>query len=296
MYHSTVLIIGLTWPEPSATAAGLRMMQLIRSFLDNNFLVMVASAARKTALSADLSHLKIDEVPIRLNHSSFDIFIKKLQPGIVLFDRYLSEEQFGWRVAEYAPGALRILDTEDLHSLRASRQRALEEGRKFYLKNWLLSDITKREIGSIYRSDLSLIISDYELDLLQNIINIDPSLLLHLPFMQDPVNKRRQQNWLSFEERHHFIFIGNGKHAPNTDAILWLNKEIWPLIRKKLPEAQLHIYGSYLPGNITKLHRPEAGFFIYGWVRETEEVLERARVNLAPLRFGLACVICRNDR
>jgi hypothetical protein len=33
----------------------------------------------------------------------------------VLFDRFMMEEQFGWRVAENCPNALRILDTEDLH-------------------------------------------------------------------------------------------------------------------------------------------------------------------------------------
>jgi hypothetical protein len=32
------------------------------------------------------------------------------------------EEQFGWRVAENCPNAVRILDTEDLHCLRLARQ------------------------------------------------------------------------------------------------------------------------------------------------------------------------------
>jgi hypothetical protein len=40
----------------------------------------------------------------------------------VLFDRFMMEEQFGWRVAEKCPNALRILDTEDLHCLRLARQ------------------------------------------------------------------------------------------------------------------------------------------------------------------------------
>ena len=38
------------------------------------------------------------------SHSSFDDFLKRIQPDIVLFDRFIMEEQFGWRVAEICPG------------------------------------------------------------------------------------------------------------------------------------------------------------------------------------------------
>jgi hypothetical protein len=44
-----------------------------------------------------------------------------LNPDIVVFDRYMTEEQFGWRVIKNCPKALRILDTEDLHFLRKAR-------------------------------------------------------------------------------------------------------------------------------------------------------------------------------
>jgi hypothetical protein len=66
-----------------------------------------------------------------LNCSSFNTFIQELNPTIVLFDRFLMEEQFGWRVAEFCPKALRILDTIVLHCLRLSRQKAFKEKRKF---------------------------------------------------------------------------------------------------------------------------------------------------------------------
>jgi hypothetical protein len=53
------------------------------------------------------------------------VFVKQLQPSIVLFDRFMIEEQFGWRVAENCPNAVRILDTEDLHCLRLARQKSM---------------------------------------------------------------------------------------------------------------------------------------------------------------------------
>jgi glycosyltransferase involved in cell wall biosynthesis len=154
------------------------------------------------------------------------------------------------------------------------------------ITDWKQADITKREIGSIYRCDLSLIISSYEMELLLNEIKIDKKILVFLPFMLDPIRETNKMNWRSFEDRKNFISIGNGKHAPNIDAIHWLKKEIWPLIRAQLQTVNLHIYGGYLPESILRLHQPKEGFFVMGRAESATEVLGVARVSLAPLRFG----------
>ena len=64
-----------------------------------------------------------------MNSSTFDEFVGELNPSIVLFDRFVVEEQFGWRVAEQCPHALRILDTEDLHFQRRERKKGHDENR-----------------------------------------------------------------------------------------------------------------------------------------------------------------------
>jgi hypothetical protein len=68
-----------------------------------------------------------NEISIELNSSSFDDFIGELKPDVVLFDRFMVEEQYGWRVAENCPNAIRILDTEDLHFLRNARHLVIKE-------------------------------------------------------------------------------------------------------------------------------------------------------------------------
>lgn len=45
----------------------------------------------------------------------------------MLFDRFMTEEQFGWRVDEICPEAVKILDTEDLHFLRKTRIEAFKK-------------------------------------------------------------------------------------------------------------------------------------------------------------------------
>lgn len=117
----TLLIIGFVWPEPNSSAAGGRMLQLITQFQQQGFSITFACPAMDSDFMADLSSLNIDKKSIALNCSSFDTFIRELNPAVVLFDRFMIEEQFGWRVAENCPDALRILDTEDLHCLRLAR-------------------------------------------------------------------------------------------------------------------------------------------------------------------------------
>lgn len=282
--HKSLLVIALVWPEPASTAAGIRMMQLLDVFQQDGYSITIASAATKSDFSADLKAFKYKTENIKMNDSSFDDFIKELKPDTVLFDRFLTEEQFGWRVAEQCPGALRILDTEDLHSLRHVRETCLKKGIEFTADAWLQNDKTKREIASIYRCDLSLIISSYELELLIDIIKIDKSLLLLLPFILVKIPDYKP--WKPFEQRTDFMFIGGGKHAPNIDAIKQLKSHIWPLIHAQLPEAKLNIYGAYLPQQVLEMHNLKEGFLVKGRVANVNEVMQSARICLAPLRFG----------
>lgn len=281
-----ILIIGAVWVEPTSSAAGSRMLQLIRFFLKQDWRVTFGTVSQKNPNSIDLNNLGVEEVSLELNNDSFNNFISELNPSIVLFDRFIMEEQFGWRVAEYGPNALRILDTEDLHCLRKSRHEALKKGINFSNEQLLNSEVAKREIASIYRSDLSLIISSSEMELLKNVFNIDDALVYHLPFFLEKIDDQKQINWKSFEEKNHFISIGNFLHAPNLDATLQLKNVIWPLIKKQLPQAELHVYGAYPTQQVTELTNKKEGFHVLGYVKDANEVIENSRVLLAPLRFG----------
>lgn len=280
-----VLFIGVHWPEPS-TGASTRIMQLIKVFLSTNYQVIFASTATETDLSYNLEDFKVEKAPIELNNANFDTFIRHLQPNVVVFDRFLTEEQFGWRVAEQVPDAIRILDTEDLHSLRTTRFAAFKKNIPFSIDLWLENEVTKREIASIYRCDFSLIISAYELQLLKDSLKIDPNLLLHLPFMVESNAQEKIANFPVFEDRKDFICIGNGKHAPNVAAMIWLKTTIWPLIKKQLPETNVYIYGAYLPQQIQEMHQPKEGFYVLGYAKDLQNTFTNARINLAPLRFG----------
>jgi len=284
--NQKILIIGAVFPEPNSTAAGSRMLQIVEQFQNKNWQINFASTASESEFSFDFKSLAINSFQIKMNDSGFDDLIKKINPTIVVFDRFMIEEQFGWRVAENCPDCLRVLDTEDLHFLRKTRHNNLKKNIEFTDNDLLNSDLAKREIASIYRCDLSLIISSFEMNLLSSVFKIDKKILCYLPFLLKKIAKDGFKTFPSLAERQHFISIGNFRHEPNWDAVLYLKNNIWRHIKKQLPDAEIHIYGSYVTEKAQQLHNPKEGFIIKGRADNAHAVIKNARVLLAPLRFG----------
>ena len=274
-----LVIIGKVFPEPNSTAAGYRMIQLMDLFLTQNYQIPFLSTASVSENSFDLSSKNISFQNIVLNDSSFDELIKNLNPEIVIFDRFTTEEQFGWRVSEQVPNAVKILDTEDLHFLRTAREKAFKQNRNLEHLD-LINDVFKREIASILRCDLSLIISEFEMNLLIEKFRIDENILFYLPLF-GAVKKPET----SFSKRKNFISIGNFLHEPNWQTVLQL-KKLWKNIKNQLPEAKIHIYGAYATEKVFQLHNEKEGFIIKGRAESVETVFNTAKVLLAPIPFG----------
>ncbi|MGJ8726109.1 MAG: glycosyltransferase family 4 protein [Roseibacillus sp.] len=277
----TLLVIGYVWPEPNSSAAGGHIMSLMRLFQGDGWKVHFASPAARGEHECDLESEAILSHKVALNCRSFDSFVSELNPKVVLFDRFMMEEQFGWRVAQACPRAIRVLDMEDFHSLRYARHEAVKKGLS-YREADLFTEKAQREVAAIFRCDLSLVISEVERELLISEYQVPAELLIWCPFLLEPY----EQDIPVFDERENLISIGNFRHAPNWDAVLQLKGEIWPLIRRELPKVELHIYGAYPPPKAMALHQPKEGFLVKGWARDARAAVSRARLCLAPLRFG----------
>ncbi|WP_367866138.1 glycosyltransferase [Pedobacter sp. WC2423] len=282
MSKKSVLIIGLVWPEPASSAAGTRIIQLINLFLSQGYEAIFASGASKSEFSFDLPAIGVTEREIKLNDSSFNTFLKETSPDVVLFDRFMVEEQYGWRVRQECPDAISILDTEDLHCLRHARQQAM----KTHSPLELFTELAKREIAAILRCDLSLMISELEIEILQEQFRIDPSLLYYLPFLEEELTEKDIQEWKPFDEREGFMFIGNFLHEPNWNTVQILKTKVWPELRKKLPQAKLHIYGAYTSQKVMQLHNEKEKFYVHGRAKDARKAIAKHKILLAPIQFG----------
>lgn len=279
----TWLLISYVWPEPQSSAAGLRDLNLIEGLRQAGSRVVVASAADNPRGREFCAGLEARGVicclPIRLNDSSFQDQLAELAShGViegVIYDRFVTEEQYGWRVREALPSALQILDTQDLHFLRAWREKSIAQAE-------FDPTLIIRELSSIHRVDLTWLISPFEKQLLESEYGVSGERL-GLSRFAYPHRPRAPGG---FAARGDFCFIGNFRHAPNLDAFRWLRESLWPAIRSRLPQARLRIWGAYPTQEVMQAHAPARGFEVRGVAETLDEVFGSARVSLAPLRFG----------
>lgn len=274
-----LLIIGKVWPEPESSAAGWRMLQLIQLFLEKDFEVHFASTANKTGFEQALDPKGIKVHQVLLNDDGFDSWLIELNPSMVMFDRFMTEEQFGWRVRNCCPNALTVLDSEDLHFVRKGREEAVKKNGAFCEDDYF-NEHAKREIASIWRTDVTLVISSFEMQLLEDQFQIPSSKLIYSPLVLD-----KEADVVPFNERTGIVFIGNFMHEPNWDAVLQL-KKMWKLWSEKPKDLHLNIYGSYPPQKAYGLNSEKEQFHILGRAKYSKDVISSARLLIAPLRFG----------
>jgi len=294
------LYITTVWPEWTSSAAGVRTRFIAETLRDAGYRVIVQCSAVDTPFRGQLEALGFETRYQPINESSFDQWIQTTAPTLVIYDRFVIEEQFGSRIRQHAPRAIHVLDTQDVHFLRRYREKIAKKGQWQDLEhesdecalnhlrqqNWSTQVDALREIGSILRCDLSLIVSEFELNLLQGAPFFVPTerLLLNR-WAAEPLASDQVPSW---DNREGLVMIGNYRHPPNLDGVLWFHREVWPVL-KKISQGTLprvHIYGAYAPREVSALHQPEDGIVFHGWAASESDALARAKINLAPLRFG----------
>jgi glycosyltransferase involved in cell wall biosynthesis len=295
------LLISTVWPEPFSSAAGLRDLNLIEGLGALGYRVVLASAADNPKGLEYCRGLeregRLSCLPIRLNHESFDAELLRLgSQGVcgVIYDRLVMEEQYGPRVRSVCPGWIQILDTQDLHFLRLSREQAHRRGEDLLERSRQLPSswdetAVVRELSSLHRVDLTLLISPFEQELLTEHFGVDSSRLALSTFAypKRPAPSGRQAGESAdFSRRSGFCFVGNFRHAPNLDAFRWLRDELWGAVRRRLGGAVVRVWGAYPTQEVFEAHDPGRGFLVMGEALRLGDVFSDARVSLVPVRFG----------
>ena len=269
-----LLIIAHLWPESNTTAAGQHLLTLIQSFKNAKYQVHLGCTLDKTPLGDSLIEYDIQVHRIALNCNSFDELLLDLRPEVVLFDRFISEEQFGWRVYKNLPQCLTLLNTEDLHSLRLSRSKGKEE-------EWETTDTFKREIASFYRVDKVLIISREEINKLTALLPSIGSKLIYAPLI---IHRREITNHIN-RKPWSFVFFGSGKHHGNA-ATLQRIIEMWPKILKIQPKSSLSIFGAYYPESLSNKANKLKQVSFLGWLEDLDATIVNYQFLLSPTPFG----------
>jgi glycosyltransferase involved in cell wall biosynthesis len=172
------------------------------------------------------------------------------------------------------PARLRVLDLHNVESdLAASYARSTGPLRA--LPVWCEALALRRlERVALRRVDVVVVASRHDQDRLPR---SDAEVLLcpngwepgpPLPAAADPV----------------VIFVALLGWRPNADAAVWLTERVWPLVRRRHPDARLFLVGRSPGPQVRRLAGPD--ITVTGTVPDVRPFLARARVAVAPLLSG----------
>lgn len=177
-------------------------------------------------------------------------------------------------VRRCAPQALFVLDTVDVHYLREAREARISGDPAVRRQSAMTREL---ELAMVRDVEVTLVVSESERQ----------ALLVEVP----DADVRVVSNVLpavsamsGFAERRDMVFVGAFSHRPNVDAIRWYAQEVWPLVRRRMPDARTYVIGSDMPPAVRGLAGD--GMEMVGHVPDLEPYLQRCRLSVAPLRYG----------
>lgn len=88
------------------------------------------------------------------------------------------------------------------------------------------------------------------------------------------------------QDRNGILFVAGFAHAPNVDAALWFVSEVLPLVQREVPGVRLSLVGSNPRPEVLALASEHIEVTGYVSDQVLTDRYRRARVAVAPLRFG----------
>jgi len=196
--------------------------------------------------------------------------------GVVIVSRHYVAVKHLDNLRAFAPHALIVFDTVDLHFLREERLADLKASRS---ARRAAAAKRNEELALMRKADVTLVVSPVEQELLNRLA--PESRVLLVSTIHEASDGGADKG---FALREGLVFIGGFRHPPNTDAILWYSAEVLPLIRQRLPGVKTYVIGNDAPPAITALAADD--LVIMGFVPDITPYFTGCRVSICPLRYG----------
>ncbi len=88
------------------------------------------------------------------------------------------------------------------------------------------------------------------------------------------------------EKEDAILFCGVLETPTNMDAVLYFYNQIYPLVKKSIPDVRLYLVGKNPPRSIKSLSQKDPSVIVTGFVRDIRPYYARAKVGIDPLRIG----------
>ena len=268
----SVLFIDYQVPKPDQDAGSVRLWAMLEILVERGCRV---SFMHRLGTPFGSYARKLGGAGVRLV-SEKDVWTD-LAAGMydeVVISRVAVAEVYLPKVKKAAPYIPVVFDTVDIHFIRESRMAELEGDKKKMKEAMRMKE---RELAVARACELTVAITEADK---AHLLREDPSLNVEvIPMIHQPLDVAP-----SVEGRDALMFIGGFAHPPNVDAMLYFVKDILPLVRERIGEAQFLIVGNAPPDEVRALATENVT--VTGFVPETGPYFAKSRVFVAPLRFG----------
>ncbi len=232
----------------------------------------------------------------RKNKEKINNLVEKINPDIIIYDMV--------RVAEYVStnnNVIKVMNYDDLLSLRYKRQMdwiqyipSIFGGFKmpqflnqlFNLKRIQLAVLEFEskllegyETRVAKRFDHLLFTSPNEAALFKELTGHSSCRGIPMTFER---NLKEINNTFS---RSKIVFVGKMDIPHNVSAVLYFYNNIFPVLKKKIPELEFHIVGKCPVDSVKKLSSVE-GIIVTGMKENLYEYIKDSSLVVAPLVFG----------
>jgi hypothetical protein len=209
-------------------------------------------------------YASVEEV-LRRQAYSFDV---------IYLHRISNASKYMALARQYCPKARILYSVADLHHVRFEQQARIEDRPELLA----LSRYQRLlECTAAWLADAVITHSSEEARILRQAV---PQAKVHVIAWDVPV----RHSPAAFADRSGLAFIGGYTHAPNVDAAHILVKEIMPRVWQTDPGIECLLVGSAMPESVLALAGP--GVSAIGHVANLDEIFNRVRLTVAPLRYG----------
>jgi glycosyltransferase involved in cell wall biosynthesis len=87
-------------------------------------------------------------------------------------------------------------------------------------------------------------------------------------------------------EARSILSVATMFYPPNAEGVGWFAREVYPLIRRRMPEVTFTIAGSRPPSSIRRLGTPGSGIMVTGYVQDLDPLVDACGVLVVPIHAG----------
>lgn len=269
----SILVVDHMLPHHDEDAGSLRMAAILRILADLGHRVtfLPDNLARVEPYATELQQVGIE---VLYGPMSTIAYVKRhaTEYDVVVLCRAHVAAKYIATVLGAARRPFLIFDSVDINYLREQRRATSDPA---------ISRSAERtrsvELSLMHASDMVWVTSTYEAELLRAC-----DVSLHVEIV--PIIHDVRSDVPPFVARRDLIFVGGFRHPPNEDAVLYFVHDVFPLVKRELPDVHLVVVGSNVPPRVAALESSDIR--VLGHVKDLEPVLDRCLVSVAPLRYG----------